>query len=557
MYGLQEQKPAIRTSLDKKEKERSKITKASRFRTIVSVLGKHGLLHLFGSRTNMREVGKRMRMAFEELGPTFIKLGQVLVTRQELLPPEITEELSTLLDEVPPIAFQHIQAILSEELPAGIATFEWIDPEPLGSASLAQVYRAKLRGGKECAVKVVRPNVDRLFQTDIAVIRKLVKLVQQILPRSLQASVNLPDLINDYYSSSLSELNMENEASAMEDHRKVAEEFETLHIPEVYLVTKKVLVQEFVDGWSLKEFPVDFFSFEERLLRMTDLAHYYIKTFLNGYYHGDPHGSNILVDKNTKKCVLIDFGMTGRMDSLHTEALFRMLMHIRVNQAEDAVECVMDVLDQTIYTDPVKLKDQMRSMMIQYVNSNQASIYNWGNLTMSIITIGMKNYCKIPSGLALWAKGFSAAEGTARWLCPEISFHSVVETADVNIIKNWTSRRFNYRPNASLLTETYKLLGTFPRRMNKILERLAWNHMKFTVETKISDSSIDVVNKMVNRISLTGLAGAFFIGGSILQAFAVGRVSSTLVPFFADAALVVSGVITVYLLWRILRSKRA
>lgn len=239
MYGLKEKKPETRSLQGKLSEERAKITPASRFRTIISVLGKHGLLHVFSTRTNMREVGKRMRLAFEELGPTFIKLGQVLVTRQELLPAEITEELSALLDEVPPMPFESIEAILSDELPSGMATFEWIDSRPLGSASLAQVYRARLRGGKECAVKVVRPNVDRLFQTDIAVIRKLVKRVQRFLPRPLQASVNLPDLINDYYSSSLSELNMENEAAAMEDHRKIAEEFETLHVPEVYMVTKK------------------------------------------------------------------------------------------------------------------------------------------------------------------------------------------------------------------------------------------------------------------------------------------------------------------------------
>ncbi|WP_236692949.1 hypothetical protein [Aneurinibacillus tyrosinisolvens] len=124
-------------------------------------------------------------------------------------------------------------------------------------------------------------------------------------------------------------------------------------------------------------------------------------------------------------------------------------------------------------------------------------------------------------------------------------------------MKNWTARRFNYRSNASLLTETFKLVGTFPRRVNKILERLAWNHMKFTVETRISENSADVLNKMINRLSLTGLAGALFIGGSILQAFAVGRVSGALVPFFADTALLGAGIISVYLIWRILRSKRA
>lgn len=545
------------------EKERKKITKSARFRSIIGILAKHGLAGAlrgnFGSSEGLNMLGKHLVSAFEELGPTFIKLGQVIATRQELLPKEITEELAnTLLDNVPPIPFVYIQTVLEDELPGGMEQmFEWFDAKPLGSASLAQVYRARLKGGRDCAVKVIRPNVDQLFNTDITIIKKLVKLIQKRLPLHLQASLDLPGLINDYYSGTMNELDLRHEARAMDEHRKIAEPFETMHIPYVYFASQNVLIQEFIDGWNLKEFPVDFFTFEERLLRMTDLAHYYIATFLEGYYHGDPHGANIMVDKNTRKCVMIDFGMVGRMDSLHSEAIFRLLLHTRINQAEDAFEAAMDLFDPSIYTDISKYRDQMRSLIIQYVNSEQASNYNWGALVVNLILISMLNSCKIPTGLALWAKGFSAAEGTARWLCPEITFHYVVETADVNIMKSWIARRFNYRANASLMAEVMKLIGTGPRRLNKILQNLSHNNVKFAIDTKIHDSSVQLINKVTNRISLTGLAGAFFVGGSILEAFAVRRVPGAIVPFFANMGLIGSGIISVYLLWRMLRSKRA
>src|SRR5690606_34403318 len=122
------------------------------------------------------------RLAFFELGPTFIKLGQVLVTRQELIPEPVTAELAKLLDEVPPMPFRYMAYVMDEELPEGLATFEWIDKEPIGSASLAQVYRARLKDGRMCAVKVVRPHVGKLFQTDIAVIRKFARRVHRLLP---------------------------------------------------------------------------------------------------------------------------------------------------------------------------------------------------------------------------------------------------------------------------------------------------------------------------------------------------------------------------------------
>ncbi|MBE3552020.1 MAG: AarF/ABC1/UbiB kinase family protein [Kyrpidia tusciae] len=555
------------------EQMRSRITKGGRYRAIVGTLAKHGLLHVLQDRTwwkrwdrqcsgeeagQLRQIGRRLRRVFEELGPTFIKLGQVLVTRQELLPEPITAELAELLDQVPPISFPYIAAILDDELAGGLETFEWIRVEPLGSASLAQVYQAQLRDGRMCAVKVVRPAVDKLFETDIRIIKRLVRRIQVFLPSNLAAALDLPGLIEDYYSSSLDELDLKTEAKYMDEHRRISAEFATVHIPVVYQATSRVLVMEYIDGWDLKEFPVDFLSFEERFERMLDLAHYYIKTFSEGFYHADPHGSNIMIDRRTKKAVVIDWGMVGRMDSIHTEAIFRLLLHCRLNQAEDAAEAALDIIQPTPHTNPVELKDQLRSMIIHYSDSDQASRYNWGNLVIQIIVIGMKNYCRIPNGLALWAKGFSAAEGTARWLCPEISFHTVVESADVQMLRRWIARRFNYRANAGFLTEISKLIGTFPRRFNKILEKLAWNDLKMIVENRVSSDTIVFANKLVNRFTLGVLSAGFFVGGTILTAFgssAVGTVPG--LGGLAAGVLWTSTFLACYVLWRIVRSRRA
>lgn len=555
------------------QRMKSRITKGKRYRALIRTFAKHGLLHLLKDNNifilfrkngnkeeeeQLRQIGHRLRLVFEELGPTYIKLGQVLVTRQELIPEPITTELSKLLDEVPPMPFPYIATILDDELPEGLSSFKWIDPEPIGSASLAQVYRAQLDDGRNCAVKVVRPIVDKLFQTDIAIIKKLVKRIQKMLPPALAASADLPGLIDDYYSSSTNELDMHIEARNMKEHQKIMEDFETLDVPEVYTVTKQTLVMEFIDGWNLKEFPVDFLTFEERFERMADLAHYYIQTFLQGFYHADAHGSNVMIDRHSKKAFLIDWGMVGRMDSLHTEAIFRMLLHTRLNQAEDAAEATLDIIQPTSFTNPVHLKDQLRSMFIHYVNSEQASKYNWGNLVIQIITIGMFNYCRIPNGLALWAKGFTATEGNARWLCPEISYHTVVESADVQMLRQWLSRRFNFRANASLAAELSKLVTTFPRRFNKILEKLAWNDLKLIVDNRVDNHLINKVNKMVNRLTIAIMAGGLFVGASILLSF--GTEMLQVMPslhWIGAGTLWGTSIMSIYLIWRIIRSKRA
>lgn len=541
---------------------RAGITRGKRLRTTVQVMTKHGVGHLLTHKSTdeeqrERQLGKRLRAAFEELGPTFIKLGQVIMTRQELLPDALTAELDQLLSEIPPLPFVYMSVYLEDELPNGMSTFNWIHPTPIGSASLAQVYQAELADGRLCAVKIVRPLVDKVFQADIANLRKLVRRIQRWMPLEMQASLDLGALVEDYFSSSMNELDMKTEAQVMRQHQEIAAEFGTLRVPRVYQATDHVLIMEFVDGWNLKEFPVDFFTFEERLERMTDLAHYYVKTFLDGFYHADPHGANIMVDRHTKECVVLDWGMTGRMDAVHTEAIFRMLMHVRVNQAEDAAEVFLDLYQPTKYTNTVKLKDDLRTTLIHYVDSSQASQYNWGNLTLTTIQIAVKNHCRVPGGLALWAKGFSAAEGTARWLCPEISYHDLVEIYDVKIVRSWLSRRFNYRANASLLAESAKFLTTAPRRLNKILELVAWNNLQVGVEGKLAETTARTLHRLVNRASLAFLSGTLFVGSTVVFAFASRTSRPGFLTGVGSTGLTASAVLLLLVLLGAWRSRRA
>ncbi|WP_035452631.1 ABC1 kinase family protein [Alicyclobacillus herbarius] len=543
-------------------KEGEAITPRKRFRTTTRILMKHGVFHILRDRskddeTKHRLLGKRLRLAFEELGPTYIKLGQVILTRQELLPDALTKELEPLLSDVPPLSFPEMQTVLEDNIPDWREMFDSIDPTPIGSASLAQVYRGRLKDGRPAAVKIIRPLVGKLFQADITVIRKLVRRVYRMLPPEMTVSLDLPGLLEDYYSSSRDELDLRREAEIMNIHREMISEFATLHIPEVYHVTEHVLVMEYIDGWNLKNFPVDFLTFEERMERMLDLGHWYVKTFVAGYYHADPHGSNIMIDRHTKKAVIIDWGMTGTMDAVHTEAIFRLLMHVRLNQAEDAIEAGMDVCEPTRYTDTVNLKDQLRSLFIHYTMSHQGSRYNWGSLLMNTILICAKNHCRIPTGLALWTKGFSAAEATARWLCPEICYHDVVETADVQIMRSWLSRRLNYRANASLLAETAKLVTTLPRRLNKFLEYLEWNKLHFTMDAQLSKPTARLLHKVSNRVSLSFLAGTFFLGGSLMLSFGA-RNGAALggIETLGTSAVIVSAVLTLLVLWSVFRSRR-
>ncbi|OPX03600.1 AarF/ABC1/UbiB kinase family protein [Geobacillus sp. LEMMY01] len=553
------------------EEELAAITAGKRRRKIIAVLVKNGLGMVLGDaitrklrgnegdKQYLHHIGRRLRLAFEELGPTFIKLGQVLVTRQDLLPEPITLELEKLLDRVPPIEFAKIEYILERELPDGLETFEWIEEEPLGSASLAQVYKAKLKDGPVVAVKVVRPTVEKLFRTDIAIIKKMADRLQKRLPPELQAALDLGGLVQDYYSSAMDELDMTEEARKMQEMKqKYERRAEHVTVPHVYEATKNVLIMEYIDGWLIKDFPVDVLTFEDRVNIMIDLVHHYVQTMLDGHYHADAHGSNIMIDKRTKKAVIIDWGMTGRMDSVMAQILMRVILHIQLNQAEDAAEVFMELMSPTIYTDVVKLKDELRTLTLNYVSAHQGSSrYNYGRLVLEATAIGLRNYCKVPNGLALWAKGFSATEGTARWICPEISYGEVVEAYEIPILKSILGKRFNFRANASLVAETAEMIATFPRRFNKVLETMAENKWRMTVQVQTDPVTRNTLNQIANRLALSLIAFAIimatgFIVASIPGGTFLGMGKTTI----ANIGLAASVILVVFLGWRLFRTRK-
>ena len=556
------------------EKEKAAITLGQRRRKIISVFAKNGLGFLIRdsivrklmgkerrSQTegeHLRKVGVRLREAFEELGPTFIKLGQVLVTRQDLFPEEITNELEKLLDKVPPMDFSKLEYIIEKELPNGMDTFEWFDKEPLGSASLGQVYKAKLKDGPVVAVKIVRPTVEKLFQTDIKVIKKMANWLKKQLPPELAAAIDITGLVNDYYSSAMDELDMVEEARKMQEMRKYDSKTEYVDVPEVYEATKNVLIMEYIDGWLIKDFPVDFFTFEERVKIMIDLVHLYVQQMLDGHYHADAHGSNIMICKHRRKAIVIDWGMTGRMDSILAQTLMRIIMHLQLNQAEDVAEVTLELFSPTIYTDVVKLKDQLRALALRYVNSVQGSDrYNYGNLVMEATTIGLKNFCKVPNGLALWAKGFSATEGAARWLCPEISYGEVIEAYEIPILKSMLRKRFDYRANASFLAEAAKFVTTFPRRAARIMENVADNKMRLNLQIQPDPVIRNTLNQIANRIALALITFAVILStGFIISSIPDGTFLWMRKETIANVGLTASIILTLFVIWRLFRTRK-
>lgn len=551
------------------------VTPKARKRVILRTCLRHGLelflkeggTSVFRNRganlsdTQKARIAQNLRIAFEHLGPTFIKLGQVLSTRQDILPDFICDEFTMLLDRLAPAPFEEMLTVLERDLPQGVETFRSIDANPIGSASLATVYRAELQDGRRCAVKVVRPNVSRLFQTDIQLVKQWANRVFKHLPERLQATINLNGLLNDYWSSSLEECDMRQEAEHMAHHARIMTRYERVRVPEVLLQpTRNVLVMEFIDGWSLKDFPIDEISFDDRFELMFDLAHYYIESLLDGYYHADPHASNILIEQSTKQAVVIDWGMVGRMDAQTAHKLLYMVSLINQNLCEEAAEVGLQIVEPTEYTDVNKLRETFVALAPKYAFALQGqTTVNWGTAITEVIQFGIKNGCRIPSGLALWTKGWMATEATARWLLPEISYHRVVESYDTNILRNVLSRQLSYKTNGFSLAESARFASALPRRLNMIFEKLALNGLGGYVELRLSASARSDINRMVNRELTAKICVAAFIT-SALFGVAAGVAREPRLGNWMGIAAALAGLLGVLslitLAWTARRSRR-
>lgn len=551
------------------------LTPAKRRNLIVRTFTKYGLSLLFRegglaifrnggvnlSEDQQARLGTNIRRCFEALGPTFIKLGQVLATRSDFLPEFICDELTLLLDAIPPVPFGEVAAVLEAELPEGMRTFRRLDPQPLGSASLACVYKAELRDGRPCAVKVVRPNVEKLFQTDIALIKGWARRLSKLLPPPLAAAFDLNGLLDDYYSSSLAETDMRQEAQHMEDHRVYMAEYDHLRVPKVYLKpTKNVLVQELVDGWSIKEFPVDFLTLEDRAMLMNEAAHYYIKTIMEGYYHADFHASNLLVGRD-KQLYAIDWGMVGHVDTNLTETILKLVSYVFTNRISEAAEVALQVMRPTEYTDMQDFKQQFVSHAEKYAWNVQGDTKaNWGTMVMEFIQVSASHYCKVPSGLALWAKGWSATEAVARWLLPEYSYARSVETFDTNLLEIFLQHHLSFRTNGFAIFDVVKMLTALPQRINVITEQLADGTLTLRTEHRLTPATARTVNAAVNRVVLGAIVCALFITSGLFAIAMQGTAHTVAWIWMGSAATicaVAGAVLGIWTLWRLRRTSKS
>lgn len=542
-----------------------------RYRQIVTVLLKYGFGQVLGKmrifarlrikkselkkaeRLEQLSYAQRIRLALEELGPTFVKLGQVLSMRPFLIPLELILELTKLQDEVAPFPFAQVKETVEKELGAPLEKhFSSFETTSIASASLSQVHKAVTQDGKIVVVKVQRPGIKETIEADMEILRDLVSLLEKYVPESKQYD---PKGISEELRKSIRrEIDFNNEARNIEVFRENFKEDKSVFIPQVFWdkTTSKVLTMEFIDGVKISNLE----ELEKRGINRKVLAEIggkmvFKQIFEDGFFHADPHPGNLFALEGNI-IAPVDYGMMGRLSETSMNELADILISVVSWHPAGVVKVYqdMEVLGEEI--NPRALEADLADFLYKY-HKIPLSRLDMKTLMNEAFEIVHRYNIKIRSELMLFSKALVTYEEVAKMLDPEYD----LVTQAVPYVRKLAYRKF--KPKALLKdlfttsVDLRDLLVTLPFELKRIVKNLARGHFTFTFQHKGLDKLILEIDRASNRISFALIIAAIIVGSSLIMRL---ETKYTLFgySFIGILGYIFAGMLGIWLVIAILRS---
>lgn len=458
----------------------------------------------------------RLRMALEELGPTFIKLGQMLSVRPDLIPPNIAEEFSRLQDEVPPVEFAVIKPYLEAEFGAPLATvFPEFDERAIAAASLAQVYRAKLKSGEEVAVKIIRPNIRQIIETDLEILYDLANLIEKHIPES--RLYDPQGIVNEFAQNIRKEQNLYVEGRHIDMFYRYLKDDPHIKVPVVYwdYTTEKVLVMEFIHGIKISNFrEMDALGIDRKEVAYNGARVLLKQIFQFGFFHADPHPGNIFVLPGNI-IAPVDFGMMGRIDEEMRDDLMDILRGI---VDKDAYRITRTLLNVGMVEEQVNFRQLQRELLDyldRYYNVplNQLDTSLLLNEFMELI----RNYhIKLPPDLVMMAKALSIYEGVGRMLYPDFNMFDLVIPYVKKSYYHHLNPAYQYKHLSRMLDAGFGLFKNLPADIQSILFKLRKDRVTIRFQHQGLEHFTRELDRASNRLAFALIIAALIIGSSLI-----------------------------------------
>ena len=502
----------------------------ARLGEIAQVAARHGFGYVFGRKDIPPEPleegpagksrGRRLREMLDELGPTFVKFGQLLSTRPDIVPPDILEELRGLQDDARPEPFEQVRAVVEAELGLTIEQiFEEFDEQPIAAASIGQVHRARLPGGQQVVVKVQRPDAERQISADIQLLYQAAKVAQDRI-RRLQF-IDLVETVDEFARTIRRELDYGIEARNAEVFRRNFGGDETVAVPKVYwrYTTPRVLTMERVEGTTLRQLDLAEWSAADRVTLANRITQTWMQmVFVHGFFHADPHPANILV-RDPDRISVVDCGMTEQLSQRDREALVRLLI---------------DIIDQ----DAERLPRRLRALGVRFPRAKEEELADRLAVIVqrySAIAIGDIDIREVlreifgtvyaigvtlPARWVMLDKTVATLAGVALEISPDFDVFAVARPYAVRLVAD------RYRPDRIAgrvradLTRYAEAMLDYPFQVSELLDEFKDGDVEIRIKPEGFDQAVEKLEATANRVVLSVIAASLFLTSAVIAVFA-------------------------------------
>ncbi len=497
---------------------------------------------------------ERIRMVLEELGPTYVKFGQIFSNREDLLPKQLLNELSKLQDKVPVRDDIDVRVLLETEFKINVDDyFLQIETEPLAAASMAQVYRAVLKTGERVILKVQRPNIKEVIEADIVIMKSLAKTLENY--SSTVQSFQPVNMVETFEESILEELDFTHELNNLERFAKNFENEPYLHVPKAYhsLSNRRIICMEYINGIKINNISaLDDLGVDRKALAKIGVDLYLKQVLEFGFFHADPHPGNLFFLPDEEQICFIDFGMMGRILTSERELLEDLILYFVRKDTKKIISTIEKIAVKCEIADRKKVEYELNkllgeadSMTLQDIKLDEGIGKFKEILTENRVVLPHYLYMLMRALLIIDAIGFK--------LDPEYSLMSNVEPYINTIISRRFSPKRIFNKIVKRFEEVYDLVDNLPSDIKEILEKTKRGELKIKHEINGLNEIQDTIQKASNRLVLAIIIAALSIGSSILV-FADMPPKIYNVPFLGFLGFVISGLLGLRLAYSIFRS---
>src|SRR6266566_514108 len=454
--------------------------------------------------------------ALEELGPCFIKLGQLMSTRPDLLPANYIEALSRLQNTVTPVPSDKVTAIIESELGAPLSElFESFDCEPLATASMAQVHRAVLPDGSEVAVKVQRPGVRQRIEIDIEILHEVARFASRFTPFGKR--YGFLQIVRELERSLSQELDFRQEAESTRLIGKQIAEFKLLTTPTVYsaYTTRRVLTLSFVRGRQLAQVSrEELDALDARAIAKELLSAYLKQMVIDGVFHCDPHPGNIFL-ADDGRLALMDFGMVGRFDADQKDKIILLLLAFSERLGERVADTYLEMIEIPKDVDRRAFTQDVSALVSRYhdMSGGRMAI---GTALLDLTRLAQSHNTPVPTAMTLLGKAMLNLDGTIRVLSPTLDPVQLIRDYMLKVMEKRVTGQLSPGRVFAWVLDMKHLVEHTPRNTDMILTKLANDQLKVHLEVEQFDKAVTSINRAANRLSVSIIVASLIIGGKLV-----------------------------------------